>query len=165
MRFELWLNALPHTWHLCGFSPTIVQITQLSRKFIFHHIQLHLNNPIILEKWKKKENLQCSQFDIFVEFYQNQNGGHAHVNKQENLRRIHFTSFSRDFSTNEPYLNGECCHPQFESNRFESIYSPCERTFNSDAILSKGFPFSRFFHLFDEVTLFLFFYFFFWILS
>lgn len=21
IRFELWLNALPHTWHLCGFSP------------------------------------------------------------------------------------------------------------------------------------------------
>lgn len=21
MRLELWLNAFPHTWHLCGFSP------------------------------------------------------------------------------------------------------------------------------------------------
>lgn len=24
MRLELWLNALPHTWHLCGFSPAEV---------------------------------------------------------------------------------------------------------------------------------------------
>lgn len=28
MRLELWLNALPHTWHLCGFSPVQVSETQ-----------------------------------------------------------------------------------------------------------------------------------------
>lgn len=35
MRLELWLNALPHTWHLCGFSPVQVIETQNISHFVY----------------------------------------------------------------------------------------------------------------------------------
>lgn len=35
MRLELWLNALPHTWHLCGFSPVQVIETQNITRFVY----------------------------------------------------------------------------------------------------------------------------------
>lgn len=88
MRFELWLNAFPHTWHLCGFSPVnqtkqkinqYVLCIQFNRAFFFNLKYLYAGNVLkknygfLAKKYvswaKQKQIMFCSDQRISSIYY------------------------------------------------------------------------------------------------
>lgn len=71
MRFELWLNALPQTWHLCGFSPVDKEVEVsfgIKSLYLRYSFVVHFFNIVVwVTTWD--ESIFVRKFCCFSRFF------------------------------------------------------------------------------------------------